>query len=106
MATQIFGLCRLEFGVNRYISSRSIRRFHIIFRKNEVFPHPNPTKAREPRLLVAFPEVKEQLATFCREQGDRFTVEVAHQHLTNDVIPKLVVEPDAATTEASESRAP
>ena len=74
------------------VSSETVRRSNVAFRKNECFLHPQALwKPREPQLFAVFPEIKVELHKFCTDPKTLQTlcVEAVRDHLVDNLIPNL-----------------
>jgi hypothetical protein len=56
-----------DLGISYVCDERTIRRWHIFFRKNETFSNPrgHSKKQREPKVFDFFPEIKSNINDFC-----------------------------------------
>ncbi len=64
-AEAIKSICNL--GISYVCDERTIRRWHIFFRKNETFSNPrgHSKKQQEPKVFDFFPEIKSKINDFC-----------------------------------------
>jgi hypothetical protein len=56
-----------DLGIAYVCNEKTIRRWHIFFRKNETFPNPRgySKKLREPKVFDFFPEIKSMINDYC-----------------------------------------
>ena len=81
------------FGFSIPTNERTVCRWHIIFKKKEIFPHPNPyvqmKKQCIPKLFEIYPEAKEMVDKFASKNIQSLSSESLALHLNQTIIPNL-----------------
>ena len=81
-----------EIGINVIKSYQTIMQWNRVFRKHEVFPHPNyyveMGKTDEPLFLETFPQVKIELCEWASKNIDKLSCESIGNELRQKIIPK------------------
>jgi hypothetical protein len=76
-------------GITKIRNSRTLGRWNIYFRHNEVFLHPvYRCKPAEPKLFACFPEVKDKIHAFCRKKENLASLSV--ESLRNEIVDTIV----------------
>ena len=82
-----------EVGIKYIKNGNTIMQWNRVFRKNEIFPHPNiyveMGKSENPLFLETFPEVRIELNKFARNNVKGLSCEAVTLHLRENIIPKI-----------------
>ena len=81
-------------GIGKAAYWEVVHKCNIQFRQNRVFIHLNPyiangKKRDPPQLFQYFPECKQLLIYYCRDNISNLKAGLVHQHLTNTILTKL-----------------
>ena len=79
-------------GITKITSARTLGRWNIAFRRDEIFFHPvYRCKPLEPKLLFAcFPEVKNKIHSFCQKKENLASLSV--ESLRNEIVDTIIPE--------------
>lgn len=75
-------------GVTAIINDKALRRWHIMFRNEELLHVPNSIKQREPKLFVMFPESQEYITKHCNEKVKQGSLSA--ESLTVEIRTKII----------------
>ena len=78
-----------NIGKRMIKNEKTIRRWNIIFRKQELLEVSNARKSREPKLFVFFPETQEKMSKYCNKliKDGGLSCELVCAELQNNIVP-------------------
>jgi hypothetical protein len=78
-------------GITKIHSARTLGRWNIAFRHDEIFFHPvYRCKPLEPKLFACFPEVKNKIHSFCQKKENLASLSV--ESLRNEIVDTMIPE--------------
>ena len=82
-----------QVGVSYIKNANTIMQWNRIFRRSEIFPHPNiyveMGKSETPLFIETFPEVRVELSKFARNNINQLNCETVTLHLRENIVPKI-----------------